>query len=477
VSAGGAEKSVSAGGAEKSVSAGGAGTPVSAGGSRAAPTELWGRGDGWDKSPSSKREAARNIAAGAVERLLRPMPRVPKLNPKQEIFVNTSVHHAAFVAGIGSGKSYAGAVRALMAAYGVIGNVRIPTPNLGVVTAPTYPMLDDTTLLTFMALAGDHVAKFNIAKRNMVMKNGSRILFRSTEKPDRLRGTSISWWFGDEAAMYDAKIRKIMIGRLREGGRLGYEWLATTPRGRNWLYQTYVADADAERYLLVRSSSSENTFLDADLLKMWETEYVGDFAAQELGGEFLAFEGLVYPMFDRSRHVTTRVPTSFANVVAGVDWGFANPGVMIVIGVDGDGVAWVVAERYKRQTRIEEWVSIAQQLRSDWQIKTMYCDPSSPDNIAKFVEGGLPAQAADNTVLTGIQAVQARLAAGRLLVSASAVNLIAEFEQYQWAENRGGVRDQPVKAADHAMDAERYAVMGLDHKRLVDLRGEVKRYA
>jgi len=137
----------------------------------------------------------------------------------------------------------------------------------------------------------------------------------------------------------------------------------------------------------------------------------------------------------------------------------------------------VVAERYKRQTRIEEWVSIAQQLRAEWQIKTMYCDPSSPDNIAKFIEGGLPAQAADNTVLTGIQAVQARLASGRLLVSSSAANLIAEFEQYQWSENKAGVRDQPVKANDHAMDALRYAVMGLDHKRLVDLRGEVKRYA
>jgi PBSX family phage terminase large subunit len=433
-----------------------------------------------DKRLSSNRQtgsaAAKMLAAGLVARLLRPMPTPPPLTEKQAEFVFAEANHAAFIGGIGSGKSFAGAERALRAAYGRVGEGVITTPNLGVITAPTYPMLEDATLRVFNEIAEPYIASFNISKMRMTMKNGSEILFRSTEKPDRLRGPSISWWFGDEAAMYDAKVRRVMLGRLRQFGQAGYEWLATTPRGRNWLYSAFVTNAK-ENYLLVRSSSAENTFLDRSIIEMWESEYTGDFAAQELGGEFVAFEGLIYAMFDRSRHVTTRTPGAFANVVAGVDWGFANPGVIVVVGIDGEGVGQVVAERYQRQTRIEEWVTVAQQMRAEWGIKTMYCDPASPDNIKKFVEGGLPAQAADNTVLTGIQAVQNRFATGRLLVASSCANVINEAEQYAWMENKAGVRDQPVKANDHAMDALRYAIMGIDHKRLKTLKSEVVRYA
>ena len=68
---------------------------------------------------------------------------------------------------------------------------------------------------------------------------------------------------------------------------------------------------------------------------------------------------------------------------------------------------------------------------------------------------------------TGLQAVKNRLVVQgdgrpRLTVSADCVYTIAEFESYQWAENRQGMKDQPVKANDHCMDALRYAVMGVD---------------
>jgi len=150
-----------------------------------------------------------------------------------------------------------------------------------------------------------------------------------------------------------------------------------------------------------------------------------------------------------------------------VDWGFANPGVICVIGVDSDGRAQVVSEQYQRQRRVEEWVNVAKQARQAWGIRSFYCDPSEPDYIRQFRDAGLPAEQADNSVNAGIQAVKNRLVlqadgAPRLTVTADAVWTIAEFESYQWAENRYGMRDQPVKANDHALDALRYGVMGLD---------------
>lgn len=423
--------------------------------------------------------------AEQLYRRLTGAPTIPSMYDKQREFAMTDAHHAAFIAGIGSGKSFAGAVRALRAGLGWVGKTQVKTPNLGVITAPTYDMLRDATLRTFREIAGKYVQDFNKNEMLMTLRNGSEIIFRSTQHPDRLRGPSITWWWGDEAALYTSDVRKIMVGRLRQFGALGYDWVTTTPKGRNWVYQTFVQDvppAASDDYLVVRARSRENVYMQADVIEMWESEYTGDFARQELEGEFIAFEGLVYNEFSEDVHVVSQTAEWYPRVVAGVDWGFANPGVMLVCAVDGDGRMTVVDEVYRRQTRIEEWVEIGMQLWGRWKINRFYCDPASPDNIKALREAGLPADEANNNVQTGIQRVKARLArqadgAPRLRMTRAAPNLIAEFESYQWATNRHGMRDEPLKTRDHAMDALRYAVMGVDEPQRKPIRVEAKRYA
>ena len=143
----------------------------------------------------------------------------------------------------------------------------------------------------------------------------------------------------------------------------------------------------------------------------------------------------------------------------------------MVYGVDGDGRMWQVDERVQRQMRVEEWVQVGQQLRNMWKIDVFKCDPSEPDYIKQFREAGLKAEAADNRVLPGIQRVQNRLVVTNkemlplLVVHERCVHTLAEFDQYQWAENQHGLKDAPVKANDHTMDAMRYAVMGVDERR------------
>jgi PBSX family phage terminase large subunit len=394
----------------------------------------------------------------------------------QGTFVGSTAHHLAFIAGIASGKSYSGSARAALAAMGQIGERRIPTPNLGVITAPTYPMLKDATLRAFMDVAGHLVAGINRSELTVTMVNGSEILFRSTEHPDRLRGPSISWWWGDEAALYRKETRNIMLGRLRQFGRQGFEWITTTPRGRNWVWQSYVRSAGAG-YVLVRSTTQENTFLDRAIIEDWEREYGGDYAAQELGGEFVAYEGLVYGDYDETRHIRRREP-HYVTVYAGVDWGYVNPGVITVAGLTGDGHLHVVAEAYHRQRTIDDWVSIATELRNTWNIEAFYCDPSEPKHIQKLRDAGLKAQKADNEVIAGINAVKGRLAGARprLTFDPSVVNLLAEFDMYEWASNTDGFQDRPVKANDHAQDSLRYLVMGVDHPRRKAVSAEASAY-
>lgn len=390
------------------------------------------------------------------------------LHPKQLDFVLAPEHFVAYVGGISSGKSYGGCVRALMAAGGQIGETRIPTPNLGVVTAPTYSMLRDATLRTFMEVAGSAVVDFNKSEYRAVLANGSEILFRSTENFERLRGSTISWWFGDEAALYRSGVWKIMLGRLRQHGKLGHAWLGTTPRGRDWIYKLFVERLRAS-YRLIRSRTDENPYVDQAFIEALYDEYSGDYLEQELHGEFIAYEGLVYPEFDVDRHVFGKAPdmSRFKGVIAGVDWGYTNPGVILVGGIDTDGRITVLHEEYQRKRSIEDWAAIAAQLKKTWGIGRFYCDPSEPDYIKAFNDAGCDAVQATNRVLPGIQEVRSRLIVRddgqpRLKIARQAVNLIAEFGMYEWMTNRDGLKDAPKKANDHAMDALRYAVLGAE---------------
>jgi phage terminase large subunit-like protein len=175
---------------------------------------------------------------------------------------------SAFVAGIGSGKSFAGAVKGLHHAA--------RRKCLGVVTAPTYGMLQDATLRMYLDLAGDALVKLNRSTMTATLTNGSELLFRSTDSPDRLRGPSISWWHGDEAALYDRDVWPIMIGRLREGGRAGHAWVTTTPKGRNWLYERQ------GEMTLFRAHTADNPYLDSGFVASLAATYTGLFARQEL---------------------------------------------------------------------------------------------------------------------------------------------------------------------------------------------------
>ena len=153
------------------------------------------------------------------------------------------------------------------------------------VVAPTYPMLRDATMRTFIELAQRGGVLANVQKAEMIatLIDGKRVLFRSADDPDRLRGPNIGWFYLDEAALMDADVWPIMIGRLRE--MPGRAWATSTPRGFNWMHEVFINGGDD--YEAVRSSTRDNTFLPDGFLRSLEQSYDSEWTAQEIEGEFL----------------------------------------------------------------------------------------------------------------------------------------------------------------------------------------------
>lgn len=172
-------------------------------------------------------------------------------------------------------------------------------------------------------------------------------------------------------------------------------------------------------------------------------------------------------------------------VGVGVDWGFTNPGVMLVGGLDGDGRLIVVHEVYRSQQLIGWWVDQGKRIKAHYAPVAFVCDPAEPAFIEEFRRAGLNAVEADNDIRAGIQAVQTRLevaADGRprlylydgalaerdeLLAEAKhPTSTDQEFDAYAWPKGGDGkpIKEKPVDMYNHGMDALRYLVMWADRR-------------
>lgn len=387
----------------------------------------------------------------------------PHLRQKQ--FHESKRKFRAFVGGIGSGKTIAGVIETI--------TFCINNPGcLFAIAAPTYTMLRDVDLRTFFEYCPKElILSYNSSDNIIKLVNGSEILCRSCEDLrtiERLRGLNLAGFWIDEGAMVPYMAWKVLLGRLRQVGYTLKAWVTTSPRGFNWIWSEFVEKKD-DNYTLIPCSSRENPYLSKEYVDDLERSYTGVFARQEIEGQFVGFEGCVYE-FDRKIHVQmiSANPNKYFNkYIAGVDWGYTNPSVIVVMGVDSDDRLYIVEEFYKSKILIDDLVGVANQLKTKYNIQTFYCDPSEPQFIVKFRMEGLNAVKGNNEVVAGINEVNNRLKVRgddkpRLFVDEWCTNTIVEFENYRYPESKDlkEVKEEPVKLYDHAMDAVRYACMG-----------------
>lgn len=199
-------------------------------------------------------------------------------------------------------------------------------------------------------------------------------------------------------------------------------------------------------------------------------------------GLWAAAEGSVYDTFDRAVHIVDEAPDAKQHI-AGVDWGFTNPAVIQVWGIDGDKRMARVRELYRTQKTIDWWIIEAKKLKEEFKIKTFVCDSSEPGYIQQFRNAGLPVSEAFNDISLGIDNVQQRLRVaedgrprlvfirGGLLDRDEALASIhkptcaeEEIEAYVWPKGADGksLKEIPVDDNNHGMDAMRYAAAYLD---------------
>jgi hypothetical protein len=223
--------------------------------------------------------------------------------PSQKKFHGLTARFKGFSGPIGSGKSQALCQEAVRLSY-------LNPGRLGLLGAPTYPMLRDATQATLLEILASNGIPFehNKAENTLVFQDtGSKILFRPVDEFERLRGTNLAWFGLDELTYTQEESWLRLEGRLRDpkAKRLcGFGvW---TPKGYDWVYRKFVVDP-AVGYKAVIAKAFENRFLldkIPDFYERLRDSYETNFYEQEVLGAYLNMDGgRVYSTFTRTDHV------------------------------------------------------------------------------------------------------------------------------------------------------------------------------
>jgi PBSX family phage terminase large subunit len=395
-----------------------------------------------------------------------------KPHPKQEEFHNSNAKNRAFITGLGGGKTHAGAIESLQTTLAY-------PDSMGLIAAPTYPLLRDSTIKkVFEILPNPLILDWNKTEHYLRLKNNSEIIFRTcndTNAIDRLRNIELGWAWIDEAALVSHYAFKVIKGRLRQKNAPRILWLTTTPKGYNWIWEKWI-NKPTKDYEAILGTTLDNPYLPEDYKNDLLSEYSGIFAQQEIYGQFVGFEGQVYPEFNRQTHVIDKLP-EFKEIIYGHDWGYTNPAVILVIGVDNDGRYYIVDEMYEKNLDIDQILTLSQSMETKHGKGRHFADPSEPQYIKKLNDNGIFTEEVKMEIMPGISTITGLLRnAGdnkpRVFVHSRCVNSIMEFENYRYPEKKEErpVQENPLKIMDHSMDAFRYAVMGYQERAKFHIR-------
>jgi PBSX family phage terminase large subunit len=198
-------------------------------------------------------------------------------------------------------------------------------------------------------------------------------------------------------------------------------------------------------------------------------------------GLWVSAEGTVYD-FDPARHVIARASLpEMVRYVCAIDFGYTNPFVAQLWGLDADGRMYLLHEIYHTQRIVSDHAADIKAMVGGKKVE--YVADHDAEDRATLVRCGISTMTAFKAVTVGIQAVQKRMMNATdgkprlFLVEGALMNpdpaLVArkrplctqdEEAVYVWAKDASGrpIKEEPVKEHDHGQDAKRYAVAYVD---------------
>lgn len=200
---------------------------------------------------------------------------------------------ALYQGGYGSGKTFCGSL------LGILFCLKYPGVT-GLVGAQTYTLLRDTTLKQYfehldnMGFRAGYHYDYQKTEEILKFKNGSEILFRHLQEPNKLKSLNLAFVELEEMSDTPESTFKMLISRLRqqikpEWRKKGFKYRLfghTNPESsKGWIYK-YFVEEKPDNYRLIQAPTTQNKFLEPDYVESMKELYDEEYYRINVLGEF-----------------------------------------------------------------------------------------------------------------------------------------------------------------------------------------------
>lgn len=304
-------------------------------------------------------------------------------------------------------------------------------------------------------LPGLRVNKSDMA---ITFPNGSEILFAGLDDVEKLKSihgvTSI--WIEEATELKEEDFTQLDI-RLR-GNTPTYKqiMLSFNPISIiHWLRERFFVNPDREKCYICHSNYTHNAWIDSEYKAVLESLAQTNPNLHKIyaKGEWGQLKGLIYDM--PPELMVWPQEEWFDERVFGLDFGFNNPCALAEVG-------FKEKKAYEREHIYQSGLTTSDLIRKMVSIRSIigscpiYADSAEPDRIEEIRRHGFNVWACTKTAKVHTQIMFVKSIPTHLTVDSQ--NAINEYASYSWAvDKEDKTLDEPVKFADHYMDAHRYA--------------------
>ena len=346
------------------------------------------------------------------------------------------------------------------------------------VGAPTYKILNQSTLPTFKKVFGAILGDYNGQDGCYRLKDGRTVWFRTSTDPDSVEGIpdlgaggGLGAWI-DEAGKCNRRFWVNVQSRLaRCQGKL---LLTTTWYALNWLYksvwQPYIKGDQKDIGLVYFNSATNPSFPMEELERQRMILSRAEFSRKFLG-EPSKPEGLIHPDFGQENYCEPFELDHTYKCYMGVDWGFDHPFALVVRAIKGNHCYTVSIFKHSGLST-QQQIDV---IRSKWRMYSVhqaFCGHDRPDMIEELNRSGLRCvkyfEGNNNfrEVNAGNQKHSELIKTRQYQIFRGidqAEDLEDEYLTYSWDKKESDeetVREKAKSINDDLMAAERYATVG-----------------
>jgi phage terminase large subunit len=313
----------------------------------------------------------------------------------------------------------------------------------------TYPSLRSTSMRDFFDILKQYelyTEELHNKSNSEYLLNGNLVEFISLDQPQKVRGRKRNILYVNEANELYFEDWQQLILRTTERAILDYN-----PSDEfHFIYDKIKPRDDADFFI---TTYKDNPFLESETIK--EIERLKDIDENYWKIYGLGEIGTSNALIFRTNECNS-IPDSATFLSYGMDFGFTNdPTTLIEIWKQGDDI---YLNELIYQTGLTNRDINDKLKQFEIGKKEIYADSAEPKSIEELYRFGWnikPATKGQGSINIGIDTMKRY----RINVTKNSINMIKEFRNYKWQEDKNGVvLNIPVDMFNHTIDAVRYGL-------------------